>query len=216
MLYYYIHIYYVLGKDNKVNTRKIKKQEGSADKLKDSKRPWLKNKLKNTKRGDDRVGRMMIANPLMHGLPNILSIPAHASFLPTVACLFSQRIKTETQEGREKQMLAKAIGNIIKKYWLHRQAQTTLELSQKRVRLHRDCVFQWTKRDRATARQKVASFLRDDVSGMMMGRKETDTRYKKKMQKRLLTDTLKNIHRKLLSENTDQVPYKSFCSLRPF
>ncbi|XP_058628850.1 uncharacterized protein LOC131538763 isoform X2 [Onychostoma macrolepis] len=36
------------------------------------------------------------------------------------------------------------------------------------------------------------------------------------MQKRLLTDTLKNLHRKFQSENSDQVSYSFFCTLRPF
>lgn len=36
------------------------------------------------------------------------------------------------------------------------------------------------------------------------------------MQKRLLTDTLKNLHRKVQSENRGQVSYSLFSTLRPF
>ncbi|KAJ4945672.1 hypothetical protein JOQ06_023353, partial [Pogonophryne albipinna] len=59
-------------------------------------------------------------------------------------------------------------------------------------------------------------FLRDDVSRMTTGRKQTITVRKKKMQKRLLSDTLKNLHRKFASENSDNVSYCLFCACRPF
>ncbi|XP_034095757.1 uncharacterized protein LOC117562089 [Gymnodraco acuticeps] len=59
-------------------------------------------------------------------------------------------------------------------------------------------------------------FLRDDVSRMTTGRKQTITVRKKKMQKRLLSDTLKNLHRKFGSENSDNVSYCLFCACRLF
>ncbi|KAI4808526.1 hypothetical protein KUCAC02_000583 [Chaenocephalus aceratus] len=59
-------------------------------------------------------------------------------------------------------------------------------------------------------------FLRDDVSRMTTGRKQTITVRKKKMQKRLLSDTLKNLHRKFGSEKSDNVSYCLFCACRPF
>ncbi|KAJ4924841.1 hypothetical protein JOQ06_003791 [Pogonophryne albipinna] len=59
-------------------------------------------------------------------------------------------------------------------------------------------------------------FLRDDVSCMTTGRKQTITVRKKKMQKRLLSDTLKNLQRKFASENSDNVSYCLFCACRPF
>ncbi len=66
-------------------------------------------------------------------------------------------------------------------------------------------------------KEKVkAFFLRDDVSRMTTGRKQTVTQKKLKKQKRLLTDTMKNLHQKFLSENEHQVSYSCFCTLRPF
>lgn len=59
-------------------------------------------------------------------------------------------------------------------------------------------------------------FLRDDVSRITTGRKQTITRLKNKMHKRLLTDTMKNLHRKFLSEELGQLSYTSFCCLGPF
>lgn len=59
-------------------------------------------------------------------------------------------------------------------------------------------------------------FLRDDVSRITTSRKQTITQLKNKMQKRLLTDTMKNLHRKFLSEELGQLSNTSFCHLRPF
>lgn len=51
---------------------------------------------------------------------------------------------------------------------------------------------------------------------MTTGRKQTVTQKKIKKQKRLLTDTIKNLHQKFLSETEHQVSYSCFCTLRPF
>lgn len=60
-------------------------------------------------------------------------------------------------------------------------------------------------------------FLRDDVSRNTAGKKECITVNKRKMQKRFITDTLQNIHRKFLSENPlVKISYSLFCKLRPF
>jgi len=59
-------------------------------------------------------------------------------------------------------------------------------------------------------------FNRDDVSRITTARKQTITRNKVKMQKRFLVDTMRNLHRKFLSENNVRISYPSFCRLRPF
>ncbi|KAK0143486.1 hypothetical protein N1851_018398 [Merluccius polli] len=57
---------------------------------------------------------------------------------------------------------------------------------------------------------------RDDVSRITTGCKQTLTRCKVKKQKRFLMDTMKNIHRKFLSEQMHMISYSLFCRLRPF
>ena len=59
-------------------------------------------------------------------------------------------------------------------------------------------------------------FCRDDVSRMTTEKKNTITRNKIKIQRRLLSDTLRNLHRKFTSENVVNVSYAFFCKLRPF
>lgn len=51
---------------------------------------------------------------------------------------------------------------------------------------------------------------------MQRERKQTVSQKKMKKQKRLLTDTMKNLHQTFLSENGHQVSYSCFCTLRPF
>jgi len=60
-------------------------------------------------------------------------------------------------------------------------------------------------------------FVRDDVSRITAGKKETITKNKMKMQKRFLNDTLINLHRKFLAENPFlKISYSLFCQMRPF
>jgi len=55
------------------------------------------------------------------------------------------------------------------------------------------------------------------VSRTTAGKKETVTKHKCKMQKRILVDTLLNTHLKFLSEHPQySVSYSMFCSMRPF
>ena len=64
----------------------------------------------------------------------------------------------------------------------------------------------------------IADFLeRNDNSSMRPGKKDTITRKKQKMRKRLLNDTMINLYHKFLSEYTDvQIAYSTFCKIKPF
>lgn len=60
-------------------------------------------------------------------------------------------------------------------------------------------------------------FLRDDVSRITAGKKETITKCKQKMQRRFLLDCLMNLHCKFLAENPSRkISYALFCRSRPF
>ena len=59
-------------------------------------------------------------------------------------------------------------------------------------------------------------YFRDDVSKMTTGKKQTITSGKVKQQKRLLCDTLQNLHLKFTSEANIKMNYALFCRLRPF
>ncbi|KAL4009294.1 hypothetical protein ACER0C_003146 [Sarotherodon galilaeus] len=113
-------------------------------------------------------------------------------------------------KGRERQLIAKvAAGRIIKKYRLQKFASDSLRFSNKNFRHHDSLHFE--------RKDQQAFYLRDDVSRMTTGTKQTLTKDKLKMQKRFLMDTIENIHRRFLAENPDQmISYSLFCHLRPF
>lgn len=93
-------------------------------------------------------------------------------------------------------MIVKVVtGNIVKKYKLQKYALTAFGYSKKRANYPVDLTYCGKKGvSRNEIKKKVTSFfLRDDVSRMMTGRKQTVTRLKIKMQKRFLTDTMRNI-----------------------
>ena len=60
-------------------------------------------------------------------------------------------------------------------------------------------------------------YVRDDVSRITAGKKETVTKSKVKEQKRFLLDSMKNLHSKFKAEhNLVHISYSWFSRLRPF
>lgn len=82
---------------------------------------------------------------------------------------------------------------VSKEYWFHKVG--------KQLRKKDD------SGSRATVRQ---FFLRDDVSRLTTGRKNTITVQKVKKQRRLLCDLLQNLHVKFVAEYGD-ISYAFFC-----
>ena len=64
----------------------------------------------------------------------------------------------------------------------------------------------------------VAQFLeRDDNSRATTGKRDRKTKKQLKMQKRLLSDSLKNLHLKFKAENPNiKISYSEFCKRKPF
>ncbi|KAL4005767.1 hypothetical protein ACER0C_005480 [Sarotherodon galilaeus] len=110
-------------------------------------------------------------------------------------------------KDRERQLIAKF-------------ASDSLGFSNKNFRHHDSLHFERKRTSRFTEdfKKRIKAFyLRDDVSRMTTGTKQTLTKDKLKMQKRFLMDTIENIHRRFLAENPDQmISYSLFCHLRPF
>ncbi|GBM18513.1 hypothetical protein AVEN_252291-1 [Araneus ventricosus] len=66
-------------------------------------------------------------------------------------------------------------------------------------------------------RKSVQKFLEDDLhSHMCPGKKDTITRGRMKMQRRVLLDSLKHLHRKYINNGGTFMSYTQFCLLRPF
>lgn len=114
-------------------------------------------------------------------------------------------------------------GRIIRQYRLQRMSAEQFGFySRKRSETTRE-MFDPPRKRRCFAKrcllQEVTTefFMRDDVSRATAGKKETVTRCKNKMQKRLLLDTLTNTHVKFCSEFLEhKISYSLFCRLKPF
>ena len=118
---------------------------------------------------------------------------------------------------KEKVTIRKLFRNsYLKKYGLVSELSMTTGINRKMLR-DREIKPRHGGRIKAKVRKSVVEFLlRDDNSTMKPGKKDTITRKKAKKQKRILNDTMLNLHRKFLSETRHEISYASFCRLRPF
>lgn len=125
----------------------------------------------------------------------------------------------EIKSNKEKQLLSNAIkSKLLKKYRMQQQARAALDTTNrqitscKREKPHR----RHTILDKL--RSEVVGFLcRDDNSRVKPGKKSTKTVQKEKKQIRLLSDSLKNLYSKFLSESVKRkISYSFFCRLKPF
>jgi len=130
-----------------------------------------------------------------------------------------------SNKQRHKQIIAKLLtGKIVRKYRCRRLSEETFGFSHKLFKLKPATDLSYVRHRivaqgyAATMKKSVYEyFTRDDISRLLAGKNATITKNGKTMQKRLLQDTLKNIHRKYLTEHLNvKMSYSLFCSLRPF
>lgn len=126
----------------------------------------------------------------------------------------------------QKRLIAKCLsGKVVKKYRLsHKVANLTSYRTQIYRSQEHDSsgIRHVTKKEllkKVKLRQDVLHFLEEDENSRQCpGKKDTITRAKTKMQKRELSDSLKNLHLKFIScyEQHKTISYSHFCRLRPF
>ncbi|KAL2099467.1 hypothetical protein ACEWY4_005947 [Coilia grayii] len=117
-----------------------------------------------------------------------------------------------SRTGKAKRAIASIqAGRQIRRYKFQSLCQKSLSFSYKAGKeLRSKCEDASGKR--ALVRQ---FYLRDDVSRLTTGKKNTITIQKVKKQRRLLCDFLQNLHIKFVAEHGD-VSYTFFCRHRPF
>lgn len=130
----------------------------------------------------------------------------------------------ETKQERQRQLFARLLtGSLVRQYRMQKYAQETFGFSAKRWR-YRHCstenLFIRKKSSSLGVRLKervVRYFTRDDVSRVIAGVRSTCTLRKDKQQKRLLNDSLQNLHAKYQAEFPNHtLSFALFCKLRPF
>jgi len=127
----------------------------------------------------------------------------------------------ETTVERHKQTFARLLsGRIVRRYRLELFSREHLGFSARRWMKHNsdltaEPIFRMKRRSRKKCKLQdllLKFYSRDDVSRMTAGKKETVTKQKCKMQKRLLVDSLLNTHLKFISEFPEStVSYSLFC-----
>lgn len=126
---------------------------------------------------------------------------------------------------KEKRMTSKMFrGNVLKrcKLLIHAKRagihtasksirENDLDMNQNNRKRRSDVV------DDETKQLIIQFFERDDNSRVTTGRKETVTKQKVKKQRRIMLDTMINLHEKYCAESIDNaVSYSTFTRLRPF
>ncbi|KAF9412444.1 hypothetical protein HW555_009047 [Spodoptera exigua] len=78
-------------------------------------------------------------------------------------------------------------------------------------------LLQVTKEKEMFKKRRVVKFLEDDENSTLCpGKNDTISRHGLKKQKRLLTDTLKNLHLKYLGSGEPPISYSTFSRMKPF
>ena len=128
------------------------------------------------------------------------------------------------KSAKQRQMIAKlTLSLLLKKYSLQKHAKKSIGMTVRTSRFLGSTAdtLPYSRMNPNSKTQKftqrvTAFYLRDENSKMTPGKKDSITRFKQKMQKRFLLDTMSQLH-KYLSENPfGSMSYTLFCKLRPF
>ena len=120
------------------------------------------------------------------------------------------------QRNRKREYVKLILGSMTRKYRVKQRLQTGIGFTSKK---HADLTSKTRYSSRGTRYGRIVRefYVRDDNSRATSGKKETLTRNRDKKQKRLLSDTMKNLHLKFVAETQDScISYSLFCRLRPF
>ena len=122
-----------------------------------------------------------------------------------------QKYRNKLKKGQKKDILDILHGSVLRKYKIKTAAMRILGINLRNKRVTE------RKSLSRTMYSRVREFYeRDDVSRMTSGIRNTVTVNKQRRQRRVLNDTLRNLHVKFLSETSEKLSYTTFCRLRPF
>ena len=123
------------------------------------------------------------------------------------------------QRNRKREYVKLILGSMTRKYRVKQQLQTGIGFTSKYSKKRADLTSRTRYSSRGIRYGRIVRefYVRDDNSRATSGKKETLTRNQDKKQKRLLCDTMKNLHLKFVAETPDScISYSLFCRLRPF
>lgn len=141
--------------------------------------------------------------------------------------LFSEVIQNQLKENmnltmndNEKKIFKKVLsGKIVKKYKVLNQINMKPIRQSSTANKSLLDITRKTRNDKTKSKLEkiVAEFLEEDCNSKLCpGKKDCITKGKIKKQKRLLQDTMKNLHTKFIKTKNIKISYTLFCQLRPF
>jgi hypothetical protein len=141
------------------------------------------------------------------------------TFQFSVLADFKAKYKNTREEKVRNSAARFVCGKLVRKYKLQKLSEDMLSISSRR--------WEWGLDGGAKQHQRKARvnhvhariieyYCRDDVSRVTTGKANTITRAKLKKQRRLISDTLTNLHLKFTADTGLSTSYSLFCKLRPF
>lgn len=141
--------------------------------------------------------------------------------------LFSEVIQNQLKENinlttndNEKKIFKKVIsGKIVKKYKVLNQINIKPIRQSSTANKSLLDMTRKTRNDKTNSKLEkiVAEFFEEDCNSRLCpGKKDSITKGKIKKQKRLLQDTMKNLHTKFIKTKNIKLSYTLFCRLGPF
>ena len=162
-----------------------------------------------------------------HLLHNV-KVPTHVRKMLLFHHVLSASVRKrmrQKQKERDKQVITKVMcaDKLVKRYRLMSHACKSMNITHARQRTNRgrsvDLKFERNSKIAIHEIKKQVEhfFIRDDVSRMKTGKKDTATKGKVKNQRRILTATMKQLHKRFIQEYTHlKISYTTFTRLRPF
>ncbi|KAK0133284.1 hypothetical protein N1851_031198 [Merluccius polli] len=141
------------------------------------------------------------------------SLLAHHALMANIKDTFAT-----TKKKTHRQVMARLVtGRILKKYGLQKEISAALRVSRKWKKNLVDGKMRYRSLCSRLQDKVIAFLTMDESSRLTAGKAQTITRAKIKKQKRFLNDTLRNLHRKFLTEHPHlSISYSLFCRMRPF
>ena len=165
-------------------------------------------------------------SPPIEPIPPPQSPPTEPVPLPLASSTPEQARKTQRSQDRLKKQNESLKRELfqLKKHLARSQKRSEhlrkdLQREKKKVQPKKKKFKKISLKRSVSRREKVSGFLsRDENSRQLAGRKDTITKNKVKLQRRILSNTLKELHCVYNSEvaKEDSMSYRQFLRLRPF
>lgn len=150
---------------------------------------------------------------------NVEEVKKKLLFSEVIQNQLKENIKLTTNDNEKKIFKKVLSGKIVKKYKVLNQINMKPIRQSSTANKSLLDMTRKTRNDKTNSKLEkiVAEFFEEDCNSRLCpGKRDSITKGKIKKQKRLLQDTMKNLHTKFIKANNIKLSYTLFCRLRPF